>query len=309
MVDEAVKPELETLRKLVIDLARGSVYSTDHSPTPSNIPIPDPSVITAQIIAEVKVELRTEFKELIEAKAEMLLSTGISRHEKALIRIDNTENRLTASEDNIKREALRLSSIFDEKLLGKQLQIDALNASAEAVRLTTDKYTDAMRDNATEAISAAFASAKEVSTNQRIAFEQQIKKSEDSTTKEIESLKDQLNAVKDTSTERMATVTGRLDRGEGNISGVRQSVSDNHQSIGNITGIIGGVAAVLMLVAVVVFNLSSSNKDSRPSTAITLEPTASQSTAIERSRVINDKLDLLSRQLQNTLPPPLNNRN
>ncbi len=303
MVDATDQYELETLRRLVIDLARGGGSpSVGHVPALSNIPIPDPSVLTAQIIADVKVELRAEFKELIEAKAALLLTGGIARHEKALIRIDNTESRLTIFEDNIKREASRISLIFDEKLLGKQLQIDALNESAEAVRMTADKYSDAMRDNANKAISAAFSAAKEVSTNQRLAFEQQINKSEISTTKEIEALKDQLNAIKDTGTERMASITGRLDRGEGNISGVRQSVSDNHQSIGNLTGIIGGVASILMLLAFVIFNLSSSNKDGRPSTAITLEPTASQSTAIERSRVINDKLDLLSRQLQQATP-------
>ena len=71
--------------------------------SPSNIPISDQSLITARLIAEVRADLRDEFREALRSQQELLVTTGVSRHEKAMLRIDAVERAANVFEENLNR--------------------------------------------------------------------------------------------------------------------------------------------------------------------------------------------------------------
>ncbi len=284
--DNAAQIEIESLRRLVSGLAVAS--------PPSNIPLPDPSTITAGVIASAVRQVRDEFRSAMEAQQELLIVAGIGRHEKAMLRIEAVEKAYEVSETKLNtvptqldREAARLTEIFDEKLLGKQLQLDGFRGAVDIMRASSEKYTEAMRENAKEAIQAAFSAAKEVSNNQRLAFEQQIAKSEQSTTKEIEGLKAQLNALKESGTSQVSNLTGRLDRGEGGTAGGRLAADNSRATIASTVGIGGFVVAAVMAVFLIT---------RPPPTPVAPEQLAT-STAIERFKILNDKFDALTNSI------------
>lgn len=222
----------------------------------SNIPIPDPSLITAQEIAKAKSELREEFKQGMAAQAELLVTAGVGRHEKALLRIDAVEAAAKTFQDNLNRvptqldrEASRITALFEEKLTTLRSQLDCLR-----------NFADAMRVNAMKAIESAFVGAEKVSDSQRVAFEQQISKSEAATTKELDGIKALINNLREGMNTQITNLTDRINRDTGAVQGVREArVSDNMTNVA-VAGYMAGGAAVLgVLISIFVMVHGSSS--------------------------------------------------
>lgn len=199
-------------------------------------------------IARAKSELRDEFRRWLDDRADLLISGGVARHEKAILRIQAITEAQQTFEDNLNRvptqldrEAKRLTELFEEKLRAVHIRID-----------TFHDYAAAMREAAREALTAALASADKISSNQRQTFEQQISKSETSFTKEIDGLKVLINATKDAITADVANLTGRLDRGEGGYQGARIAVGDRQASTTVNTQVVGQIIAFFVVVLMIV---------------------------------------------------------
>jgi hypothetical protein len=270
MADDNLQHEVETLRRLLdLSIARGMAGGSNipghFPPVPSNIPIPDPSVATQREIDTLRVELRQEFKDFLAAQNELLRTTGIARHEKAMLRIDGIEksqqsfeNDLNRVPTSLDRESRRMEQLFTEKLHGIEVEIKSFQDFADRLRAIVNKHTDDVRVNAKEAIATAFASAKELSNGQRDSFKDQITKSEASINQEIVGIKTLISARDEKTSADIQNLVSRLDRGDGGIAGAKQTVDNNRAGTNIIIAIVGAcILAVSLLFAVLSHSTSN----------------------------------------------------
>jgi hypothetical protein len=260
--------------------------------SPSNIPIPDPSLITARLIAEVRQDLREEFREALRAQQELLVTTGVSRHEKAMLRVDAVERAHHAFEENLNRvptnldrEIHRLEAMFSEKLNGVQIRIDTFHTLAEA-----------LRSAAKEAIAAALASLKEITAAHNSANSAAMAKGEAATTKEIDGIKVLIASTREGFDTEITNLAGRLDRGEGALVGGK-----------GVFGLIGGVvgvAGVLIAMFVSLHSYSGANGQTPVADATVnskrLDDLITQNN--EQSRQMGQRMDALSARINQLTP-------
>lgn len=253
-------------------------------------------------LREVKDDLRIELKDAIKAQGELLVTGGVARHEKAILRIDALTDAQHVFTDNLSRvptqldrEASRLTELFEEKLRAVNIRID-----------TFHDYASAMRENAKEALSSALASADKIASNQRDTFEQQISKSETSFTKEIDGLKVLINATKDAITADVSNITGRLDRGEGGYQGARIAVGDRQASTTVNTQVVGQIIAffvvVLMIIGVFVALHQPSGNPTVGADTKRVDDLILQNN--EQNRQMGQRMDALSARLNQLTPLP-----
>lgn len=186
----------------------------------SNIPIPDPSVVTAHEIAKVRAELDEQFSDRLDALSELLSVAGTGRHEKALLRIEAAEAGL-----------LNLASLFSQKLATMTVRIDTADTYAAAMRDNAKEAAMVTRAHAKEMVDTAFAASKELTAAYAQSTAAAVAKSETATNKELDGIKaliDSAGKVRDAQTNNL---TDRLNRGEGMFAGGK--------------GIIGGAIALL----------------------------------------------------------------
>ena len=263
-------------------------------PSPSNVPIPDPSIITAQEIARLRVELRDEFRTALKSEHDLLITGGVGRHEKALLKIDALEKALLTFEANLNRvptqldrEAARLESLFGQKLVVVEERFRGI-----------DKLTVAMEKSSEKAVDSAFMASDRAVNAQYSNF-----------TKEIDGLKALLSSKWDQLTSDLSNLTGRLDRGEGGWQGGRLAVEDRHRDINTTTLVTGGIVGFLVLMVSVVSLVFSIEKTSPPA----INPTVGADTkrvddliaaTQQQSRETGARIDALSARI-NALTPTL----
>jgi hypothetical protein len=307
MAEESLQHEVETLRKIVLELlstargiADGSNLQGYHPPVPSNIPIPDPSLATQREIDTLRVELRQEFKDSLAAQTELLRSTGIARHEKAMLRIDGIEKSQQVFDDNLNRvptaldrESHRMEQLFKEKLHGIKVEIKSFQEFGDKLRYIVNKHTDDVRSNAKEAITTAFASAKELSNGQRDSFKDQITKSEASTNQEIIGIKTLISARDEKTSADIQNLVSRLDRGDGGIAGARQTVDNSRAGTNTIVAIVSAcIVGASLLFAIYPHSPAYPNVG-----ADTKRVDDLIQQKLESDRALNSRLDALSARM------------
>jgi len=242
--------------------------------TPSNIPIPDPSLITAQEIAKARGELREEYKTAIAVitdKAENALNLTRQVIETRLNAMDTAAQLLSENVNRVPtfldRESSRLEKLFEEKLTGMQTKFDGIQLQFRERDIRTDQDKIA----ASTAVNAALQAQKEAAGAQNESNAAAITKSENSFTKEIDGLKSLINTVRDAIQSDVANLTGRLDRGEGITTGGKEMRSEHRLDTGQLIAWI--VAGCAILAAIITFETSfhSSALPSTPS-AIAVAP-------------------------------------
>ncbi len=199
---------------------------------PSNIPIPDPSLITAQEIARSRIESRDEFRTALEAQRDFLIATGTARHEKALLRIEGVE----------------YSIVLLEKLINEKL--DSIGKRFDAVQTQLRERDHRFADDKTyvaAALSSALTAQKEMTLAQNECNERAANKTEISFTKEIDGLKVLINAMREATQTDITNLTSRLDRGDGTFQGSRQTIEDRRNNANLTTVIVGTVIAFFVL--------------------------------------------------------------
>ncbi len=218
-------------------------HSVDYMGNPSNVPIPDPSVITAQEIAKAKLELREEFTTARVAQRELLDANSKARHDILLARLDAMDKASVLLEANVTRvptmldrEASRLEKLFDERLSSISVALDGIQRQFHELDI---RSTHAKMASDT-AISTAFQAAKEAVSTQNETTKAAAAKSEASFTKEIDNIKSRVDGL-----------SARQDRNDGLFQSVRQGSDDRRANTSIISAIAIGVGTLLLMGATV----------------------------------------------------------
>ena len=162
----------------------------------SNIPVPDPSVITQQIIARAIEDIRREAAKDTTA-TEKTLAVRLDAMDRASIVLAENVNRVPTLLD---REVSRIVEMLkrSEELAGEKFTGLGRQITERDLRTEQDKRTGET------AIAAAFQAQKEAAA-----------KSEILTTKLIDGLQAVLAQSQRTMDDKIAVINARLDRGDG----------------------------------------------------------------------------------------------
>ena len=205
-----------------------------------NIPIPDPSVLTTDLINRAIEHARNEFKTAITANTAL----RESQFESLRTRLDAMDvaakvlsDASTRSPTVLDREVLRL-----EKLFAERFDSVALQFRERDVRSDQDKSA------ASTAINAALSALKEMIALQNTANAAAITKSEASTIKQMDGILQLLGSNNNALNDKIAVINGRLDRGEG---------GDRVHSSNTVTVI--SIAAVVVSLFVGLFSIMNNH--------------------------------------------------
>lgn len=237
-----------------------------------NIPVPDPSALTSELIRSNVVQLRHEFDVAISANTRLreaqfdALRVRLNAMDRATEILTESNNRVPTILD---RETLRLERLFAERFESVALQFKERDVRATAMETAAKEAQAALSTAATTAVNAALQAQKESAFATQQSNAEAIRKSELGFTNEITSLKFLINATKETLTGALGDLRSRIDTGGGTTVGLRQASDDNHQTLGSILGILGGFVSVVSVVAMLAFSIASSrNSQSNPPATI-----------------------------------------
>jgi uncharacterized coiled-coil protein SlyX len=188
--------------------------------TPSNIPIPDPTLLTTE-------QLRRELGSLRE-----LVETRLAGMDKATVLLNDGVTRVPTEID---KQISHLKELFIEKF-----------GSVEKQFVERDVRTVAAATAATTAVNAALQAQKEAAGAQNDSLSASIAKSEAATIKQIEGINDLLAAQGAALGDKIVAVSARLDRGEGATSG---GASKRNDIMSLVTLAIAGVSIAIALYA------------------------------------------------------------
>jgi cobalamin biosynthesis Mg chelatase CobN len=207
---------------------------------PSNIPIPDPTVITAQEIAKARDELRNEFRLAVSGLRDTLVAArdGFS---------STINTRLDAMDKAADLQTARIERMLEDKIANIRTQFDSIDLQFRErdVRFMQDKAA------VSSAIDAALQAQKEAARVQNDNIAATFAKSETFFTKENDSLRVLINATKDAVTADIANLTGRLDRGEGGYQGARAQTQDSRANMTQTIAIVSGIVGFLVLLVMI----------------------------------------------------------
>lgn len=266
MVEEALQHEVDTLRKLVLELT-----------TRTDARSATDSVTREELVSEIRDH--KEYNATVRGLNSQLLDTKArGQYENLLIRINSVEQSQKTFEDNLTRiptqldrEAKRLTELFDEKMKQANLRMDGFNGIEKA-----------LREAAKEAIASAFAAAKELTgvyntgmTSEVSGLKAQFRSDGTVLDTKISNLADRLNL-----SEKMMT------RGEGMFAGGR--------------GVVGAIASGIGLVILVAGFYISTHNSANPDGGKRVDDLIAGIT--EQNRQVGQRMDALSARL-NALTP------
>lgn len=246
-------------------------------PQISNIPIPDPSVLTIEMQRRETQSLR----DLIEAKIEYLTKTmqfDALLVDKNYINFNAEMSRLkellsekiTGVNDRFNDADLRYKERFEAADLRYQQRYDASDKALAAASQAAQGAVNAALAAAKEAVQAASISAEKSVAAQNESNAASILKSEMGVTKQIDSINTALQTSGKTLDEKIAAINSRLDRSDGIHNESIYGRTERRLDTGTIIAII--VASVALLG--VLFNYTQHNN----SGTITVTPPAAVST-------------------------------
>ena len=217
----------------------------------SNVPIPDPSVITTQQITLVKAELREEFRDKIENITKIFVTRlDAMDHADSLL-----HENLTRIPTDTDRQVTHLKETSDEKFASIQLQFIERDVRSKAAEIA-----------AQVAVGAALQAQKEAAAAQNDANAAAITKSELSVVKQIDGIQALIGSNTKALDEKIQSINSRLDRGEGIFRGnadtrieQRDFRTENREGNSNIIAIIAAVIAVMAIMIGIIVPLIHNN--------------------------------------------------
>jgi hypothetical protein len=200
-----------------------------------NIPHPDPSVLTAAMIATSRSDLRDEFKALV-----------ASLRETVTARIDaiDVADRLLAENVNrvptlLDREIATLRNLFDAKHTGLG---GVMSEKFEAVTARFTEIADRSKsdgETAKLAIKDALQAAKEAAAATQLSNADAIGKSEDAVKGTLESLDRRIGDAKQALDTGLSDLKNRVVSLETVALARRESRSDTHSNLGLLLTVVG----------------------------------------------------------------------
>jgi hypothetical protein len=218
----------------------------ERRPGDGNIPVPDPSTLTTQLVDRTVASFREVFDFRFEEvnRAIMVVAGQVNR-----IPAD-TDTKLTELRTDVDRQLLALRELVTS-------QMDSIRGvSAEKFRAVDTRFVE--RDVRTEQTAqegrisqdAALAAAKESVSEQNRANAQAIAKSELATQKQIDNMTQLLAHNNRSLEDKIADLKTRLDRGEGRDTGSTQIRTEKRLDTGSVLQAIAVLATIVGLIIV-----------------------------------------------------------
>jgi hypothetical protein len=165
----------------------------------SNIPVPDPSLLTTD---QLRRELGS-LREIVEARIDAIDKATIVFHE-----------NLTRVHTDTDKQIFHLKELHDEKFEGIEKQFTERDVRSKAAETA-----------AQVAVNAALQAQKEAAAAQNESNSAAITKSDAGTVKQIDGILALLASSNNALNDKIAVINGRLDRGEGGINSHASSQS------------------------------------------------------------------------------------
>lgn len=196
--------------------------SDDHMPAPqrSNIPVPDPTVLTT-IQTDQKI---ASLREIIE--------TRMDGADKALVLLQKNHDTIPVM---MEKQAEQRDKLNNEKFSGIQRQIDQIGILAKAIE-EANKI----------AIGAALAAQKEAVSIQNANINQAVSKLEGTMAEQSKSNQAITNTKIDSLTANVNTINGRLDKTEGKTTGFSANMAMGVSIVALLASVLIGVAGILV---------------------------------------------------------------
>jgi len=213
----------------------------------SNIPIPDPSLLTTEQLRRELAALR----EILEARM-----AGMDKTHSLL------EQQVQQAVSVRQGELLHLKELHNERF-----------RSVEKQFVERDERSKAAEQAAQVAVGAALQAQKEAAIAQNQSNTSAIAKAESATVKQIDGILALLDSNTKAIDDKIVVINGRLDRGEGSQQADYRHTNETRLNIGAIMGVIGGILAAMTFVAMLVFTVVSYQHSSTgPTTYVPVAP-------------------------------------
>lgn len=207
-----------------------------------NLPVPDPTVLTTQLVDRAL----GGYRQVVETRL-----AGMDRATELVAR----ELEQQASDVDIQRERLR--GDFDremaalrEWLLGRIENVRDVGlekfAGIETRFIERDTRTEQAAQENRISLAAALAAQKEAVGEQNKANTAAITKSEAATVKQIDAVVSALDAAKVALDDKISDIKTRLDRGEGGTASTQQARTQSNWSVGVIVAVAVSVGTALL---------------------------------------------------------------
>jgi hypothetical protein len=231
---------------------------------PSNIPIPDPSAVTANAIQALREEIRrdiTAVREIFDTRLAAMDKASIllAEHVIKCPSVGDVERMMTERQIYYNERFSGLERIFTEQLSGLKSQITEQFSGIKGQFDERDVRTGQASLAATTAVNAALQAQKEAAGAQNEANAAAITKSEAATKEKIDGLgalfKGDVGALRD----QVAALTSRLDRGEGISRGSRDLRVEHRDQTDVSLKIVMVILAVAAIASPILFAALSSH--------------------------------------------------
>lgn len=217
----------------------------DRSRSANNLPVPDPTVLTTQLVDRALAAYREVVETRLGAmdKAVNLLASDIvsakkDMHDSTAHFMNDRDRQIHALREILTSSVERVSDVTTEKFTAVDTRF-----------LERDTRTQQAADESRISLDAALAAAKEAVSEQNKANTEAIRKSELATQKQIDSLVALMNTANKSLEDKFSDIKSRLDRGEGQAHGVTDAHTERRLDMGQM---LLSIAVVLSAIAIVV---------------------------------------------------------
>jgi hypothetical protein len=257
----------------------------------SNIPVPDPTLITEREIEKARGELRNEFRSLI---------GGLSEIVKVQLdgRIQDTDANLRLVSEKLNVVGERFNRVDERfKSIDTLFQERSNQGKDDKVAVNT-------------AITTAFAAADKAMAERNTSNAESMRKTEEGFKDRLGSLETKIDANRGNTDNGINDLKERMTRLETSALTARETKGEARLNIGSIVGVIGGVIGLLMLM-MASFQLYSNHAPqpgllaSNPIVGVDtkrVDDLIAQSLA--QSQALNSRLDALSARMTNSGKQP-----
>jgi hypothetical protein len=223
---------------------RGSPREYERRPTDRNLPVPDPTRLTAELVDRTISAFREVFevrlgemdKAVSLAAQQMNKMSAADAAERKELRAD-VERQMTALREFIMSQIENNRGVTAERL-------EAIN-----IRFAErDKRAKLAAEEGRMSLAAALAAAKEAVSEQNKANVQAVAKSEVATQKQIDAIMQLMTTSNKSIEDKIADIKTRLDRGEGRDTGSSHAQADRRLDIGSLLQALAVIAAIIGLI-------------------------------------------------------------
>lgn len=223
-----------------------STRDDERRSTDSNLPIPDPTRLTTQLVDRTI----SGFREIYDARlTEMGKAIALAANQASKLSQDDAARR-----DQLRADVDRQMTALREFIMGQiEITRKVNKAKFEAINIRfaeRDIRTEQAAQGSQMSLDSAMAAAKEAVLEQNKSNVQAITKADAATQKQIDAMVQLMTTSNKSLEDKIADLKGRLDRGEGRNTGSIEARDEKRFDVGAILQALAVVAAVVGLILV-----------------------------------------------------------